>query len=198
MLFLNNPLIKVIKQCLHKPFQQKKSFLDISQQTHVSTTVNITGKARNGKTDVNINVHAKMARQASTNAIHCKFAFLCVCRAQVAQPEVTGCQSRGGLDFTPSFANILSEVNVTGIIHLPPMAYKSLWKSSQLIGQTVVWSTGVRKPNYTLASELAIMMRLKTALNSNQSIFLLIGLSSSFRHSFNLIIATERLFMISW
>ena len=43
----------------------------------------------------------------------------------------------------------LTKVTVTRVIRLPPMGLQSMWKSSQLPGKNVVWSTGVRKPRNT-------------------------------------------------
>ena len=40
----------------------------------------------------------------------------------------------------------LTKVIETSVIHLPSMGYQSMWKSSQSLGNIVVWSTGVREP----------------------------------------------------
>ena len=60
-----------------------------------------------------------------------------------------GCQSRGCM-FEPKLGQHsvrrLTKVTVISVIRLLPMDYQSMWKSSQLPGKYVVWSTGVRKP----------------------------------------------------
>ena len=53
----------------------------------------------------------------------------------------------------------LTKVNATCVIPLPPMGWaKSMWKSSQLLGKIVVWSTGVRKPGNAWVGELAAVI----------------------------------------
>ena len=62
----------------------------------------------------------------------------------------------------------LIKVNASNIIQLPPMGWQSMWKTSQLLGETVVWSTGVRKPGNTCVGVLAAVIWLKK--NWKQSI----------------------------
>ena len=45
---------------------------------------------------------------------------------------------------------------------------KSMWKTSQLLGTIVVWSTRV-KPGNTFVGELAAVVLLKNSINPNQS-----------------------------
>ena len=54
----------------------------------------------------------------------------------------------------------LTKVNATCVIRLSPMGF-SMWKSSQLLGKIVVWSTGVRKPGNTFVGELAAVVLLR-------------------------------------
>ena len=47
-------------------------------------------------------------------------------------------------------------------IRLPGTGQHSMWKSHQLLGKYVVWSTGVRKPRNIWIGELAAVIWLKT------------------------------------
>ena len=73
------------------------------------------------------------------------------CRAPVAQSVATRAVNPGDVSSNPGSANFLSDDSFDksqcDMRHSSSInGLKSMWKSSQLFGKIVVWSTGVRKP----------------------------------------------------
>ena len=92
-------------------------------------------------------------------AIHARMVVPFWLRSGSSVGSDAGCQCRC-CEFEPSLDNILSYVWQKSPWKASFVFHQTMWKSSQLLGKNVVWSTGVRKSGNTWVGELAAVIWL--------------------------------------